>query len=148
MEVSSGVTSPAGFSSAVREVVLEVLEECADSLAVYQNILRQQSTTRDDATNIFPNVEYVERIQCNKTRLYYDASIFVYLSAGFRKRLFYRHSLKAPQRWRIHGRKLRVKSFDETGWNVFSLSISRSERHIHGSSANKPSNNNKASIPN
>lgn len=67
MEESIGATSPAGFSPAVREVVLEVLEECADSLAVYQNILLQQSSTRDDVINIFPNVEYVERVRCNKT---------------------------------------------------------------------------------
>ncbi|XP_071630090.1 dynein regulatory complex protein 9 [Temnothorax longispinosus] len=60
MEASIGVTSPAGFSPAEREVVLEVLEECADSLAVYQNTLRQQSATRDDATNIFSNVEISE----------------------------------------------------------------------------------------
>ncbi|XP_011881410.1 PREDICTED: IQ domain-containing protein G [Vollenhovia emeryi] len=60
MEASTGATSPAGFSPAVREVVLEVLEGCADSLAVYQNVLRQQSTTRDDATNVFPNVEISE----------------------------------------------------------------------------------------
>lgn len=98
MEVSIGPTSPAGFSPAMREVVLEVLGECADSLAVYQNILLQQSSTRDDAVNIFPNVEYVERVQCNKTRLHYDAPVSVYLSAGFRKRLFYRHSPEAPRR--------------------------------------------------
>lgn len=98
MEVSIGVTSPVGFSPAVREVVLEVLEECADSLAIYQNILRQQSTTRDDAINIFPNVGYVKRMRCNKTRVYYDASVSVYLSAEFRKRLFYRHSPEAPRR--------------------------------------------------
>ncbi|KYQ56375.1 hypothetical protein ALC60_04783 [Trachymyrmex zeteki] len=56
METSIGSKSAAGFSPAVCEAVLEVLEECADSLAVYQNILRQQSMTKDDdATNIFPN---------------------------------------------------------------------------------------------
>lgn len=98
MEASTEVTSPAGFSPVVREVVLEVLEECADSLAVYQNILRQQSATRDDTANIFPNVEYVvERIRRNKTRLYYDTSVSVHLSAGFRKCLFYKRSPEAPR---------------------------------------------------
>ncbi|XP_011065755.1 PREDICTED: IQ domain-containing protein G isoform X2 [Acromyrmex echinatior] len=61
MEMSIGSKSIAGFSATVCEVVLEVLQECADSLAVYQNILRQQSTIEDDdATNIFPNVKISE----------------------------------------------------------------------------------------
>jgi len=71
MEVSIGAESPAELSPLMREAVLEVLEECADSLTIYQNILQQQSlnNTRDDITNIFPNVEYVVRIQRNKTRI-------------------------------------------------------------------------------
>lgn len=60
MEASIEANSSARFSPAVREAVLEVLEECADSLAVYQNTLQQQSATRDDATNIFSDVKYVE----------------------------------------------------------------------------------------
>ncbi|XP_012533374.1 dynein regulatory complex protein 9 [Monomorium pharaonis] len=52
--------SPAGFSPAVREALLEILEECADSLAVYQNILRQQSVIRDNANTVFPNVQISE----------------------------------------------------------------------------------------
>lgn len=67
METSTEAESPAGFSPAVREILLEVLEECANSLAIYQNILRQQSVMRDDANTIFPNAEYVKRIQRNKT---------------------------------------------------------------------------------
>jgi len=62
METSIRSKSAAGFSPTVCEAILEVLEECADSLTVYQNILRQQSTIDDDATNIFPNVKYVLRI--------------------------------------------------------------------------------------
>ncbi|KAL0134621.1 hypothetical protein PUN28_001431 [Cardiocondyla obscurior] len=49
--------APAEFSPMLREAISEVLEECVDSLAVYQNILRQQSATRDDASNIFADVE-------------------------------------------------------------------------------------------
>lgn len=47
----------AGFSPAERETVLEILQECADSLAVYQNTLRQSATA-----NVFPEIGYVERI--------------------------------------------------------------------------------------
>ncbi|EFN76088.1 IQ domain-containing protein G [Harpegnathos saltator] len=36
--------SPAGLSPAERDAVLEILKECADSLAVYQNTLRQPAT--------------------------------------------------------------------------------------------------------
>ncbi|XP_072745451.1 dynein regulatory complex protein 9 [Anoplolepis gracilipes] len=36
------------FSPAEREIVLEVLEECADSLVVYHNTLRQQPEMRDE----------------------------------------------------------------------------------------------------
>ena len=61
METSIRSKSAAGFSPTVCEAILEVLEECADSLSVYQNIL-QQSTIDNDATNIFPNVKYVLRI--------------------------------------------------------------------------------------
>lgn len=48
---------PAGFSPAEREAVLGVLEECADSLAVYQNTLGQPAIA-----NAFPEIGYVERI--------------------------------------------------------------------------------------
>ncbi|KAG5320442.1 DRC9 protein, partial [Pseudoatta argentina] len=59
MEMSIGSKSAAGFST-VCEAVLEVLQECADSLAVYQNILQQSTIEDDDATNIFPNVKISE----------------------------------------------------------------------------------------
>ncbi|XP_032682368.1 dynein regulatory complex protein 9 isoform X2 [Odontomachus brunneus] len=42
----------AGFSPAEREALLEVLDECADSLAVYQNTLRQLATV----ANAFPEI--------------------------------------------------------------------------------------------
>lgn len=51
--------SQAGLSPAEREIVLKILEECSDSLAIYQNTLKQQ---RKDAVNVFPEIEYVERI--------------------------------------------------------------------------------------
>ncbi|KAL6254871.1 hypothetical protein P5V15_014213 [Pogonomyrmex californicus] len=60
MEASTGAESPAGLSPLVREIILEILEECSNSLAIYQNILRQQSATRDDAAGIFPDVEISE----------------------------------------------------------------------------------------
>lgn len=80
--------SPAGFSLAEREIVLKILEECADSLDIYQNTLERRTGSAVNA--VLPEIEYVERMWRDKTQNY-DSSAFVYLSAGFRKRRFCSH---------------------------------------------------------
>lgn len=62
METSIEAKNSATFSSAEREAVLEILEECADSLIIYHNTLKQQPVMRGDAVNFHPKIEYVQRI--------------------------------------------------------------------------------------
>lgn len=62
MEASVEAESSVKFSPAEREAVLEVLEECADSLVVYHYTLRQQLEMRSDTANFYPDTEYVEWI--------------------------------------------------------------------------------------
>ncbi|CAL1684547.1 unnamed protein product [Lasius platythorax] len=59
MEALIKAKSSVKFSPAERETVLEVLEECADSLVVYHNTLRQQPMG-GDAANFYPEVEVSE----------------------------------------------------------------------------------------
>lgn len=66
MEASIEAKNSATFSPAEREAILEILEECADSLIIYHNTLGQQPVMRGDAVNFYPKIEYVQRIRCNK----------------------------------------------------------------------------------
>ncbi|XP_029158250.1 dynein regulatory complex protein 9 [Nylanderia fulva] len=60
MEALIEVESSVKFSPAEREAVLEVLEECADSLAVYHNTLRQQPVMEGEVANFYPEVDISE----------------------------------------------------------------------------------------
>lgn len=66
MEASIEAKNSATFSPVEREAVLEILEECADSLIIYHNTLGQKPMMRGDAVNFYPKIEYVQRIRCNK----------------------------------------------------------------------------------
>lgn len=128
MEVLIEAESSVKFSPAEREAILEVLEECEDSLVVYHNTLRQQAMMGGEVANFYPEVEYVERVRGNgyiiyliKKKWHRDGSVFVHLFTAFRKRQFCNRLSETSRRWRIHGRRLYVKSFNETGCS-FSLS--------------------------